>query len=482
MSYARGAYGRAAYGGGTVPRAARPGDALVIPGFESIFYWTTTLASAAYGSAAYGGRSAARFPSAGLAAVPDPSGAVTNLAIWWAFADVVSVIRIDPDGQQVPVRDSEALAMPAGTSRRNRSSNPSARDSLTGYTAGSNTTLSRLTDQDTGLEGVTTAVRGTATAAGTALVGLNIDQQNPGRDQYAWRVRTSALAATLGLSIAWYDSDSLLITTQTYLVDTATRTAAAAGWTDATVTIETWPGDARVGVVSYVATGLPAGGTLDVTARLRETVIAGGYFDGDSTPAAWIGTPGLSYSETAALVYVRDFEAPLDVPVTYRLTSSAAPGYVATSEEVTLPSVLGPEVGVRQALLTHPGLAHTMRVWIEAEPDSITNAMPQGVFEIDGRRHPVVITAEQRSGDRGTLTFIAETFDEAARIRAFLDDGSPLLLRTPAAWGHPPNWWLSFGDLTRKAWTHQASRQLRRLEVPFIEVSRPSLATRPLAA
>lgn len=485
MSYGRQTYGRAAFGGGTRPSNARQPGAIAVPGYDSVFYWTSTLPTAPYGRAAYGGRSSSFYPTAGVAAIPDPAGAVTNLVLWWAFADSVAVTRVHPDGSRVQVRDAEAVTMPRSSSRRNRSSNPKARDNLTGYTAGTNTTLSRITGLTIVVEDantITTAARGTATAAGTVEINTPVDAASPVREDYQWRARTSAVATTLGLSVDWYDRNSALLATQTYLVDSATRTAAVADFTTAQVSTATRPSDSVLGVVSYIGTGLPAGGTLDITGRLRETTIAGPYFDGDSPYAAWMGTPGLSFSQQGVVVYVHDFEAPLDVPVSYAITSSAAPGYVATSEPVTLAAQLGQGVGVREVLMTHPGLTHTIRVWIESEPDSISKAMEQGVFEIEGRRFPVVITGEQRGSARGSLTFVAETFDERDRLERFLDDGSPLLLRCPADYGHPPNWWLSLGDLDIKHWTHHARKPLRRLTVPFIEVERPSVATRPLAA
>ncbi|GAA4845462.1 hypothetical protein GCM10023201_40880 [Actinomycetospora corticicola] len=485
MTYGRQTWGRAAFGGGTRPAGARAPGGIAVPGFDTVFYWSTTLSTAPYGRAAYGGRSSSYYPTAGIAAIPDPAGAVTNLMLWWAFADAVAVTRIEADGTRVPVRDAEAVALPRSRSRRNRSSNPKARDSLSGYTAGTNTSISRITGVSVVIDDdntVTTAVRGTATAGGGIAIGMPLDAASPLTEQYQWRVRTSALATTLGLSIDWYDRDSQLLATQTYLVSGGTATAAAAGFTTAQVSVASRPGSSVLGVVSYIATGLSAGDTLDVTARLRETTIAGPYFDGDSPYAAWMGAAGLSFSQQGVAVYVRDFEAPLDTPVRYEITSSAAPGYAATSEAVTLLAQLGQGVGVREVLMTHPGLAHTIRVWVEKEPSSISKAMEQGVFEIEGRRFPVVITGEQRGSARGSLTFVAETFDERDRLERFLDDGSPLLLRCPADWGHPPNWWLSFGDLDIQHWTHHARKQVRRLEVPFIEVERPSVATRPLAA
>lgn len=476
-------YGGVTYAGSPLARAGLPGNALTVPGFTAIYYWTRAGSSSAYGQAAYGGRAAVSYPAAGLLASPDPDSATATIWVWWAFASEVILTRVDADGTRVPVRSSPVRLDPA-KSRRNYATNPKARDTLTGYTADANTTIDRLTGQTTPSEYVTAALRLTADVAGDVSVSMTGEPVGPVATSHGFWAKTSALVSDLYLQVQWYDKDSLSLGTQTYPTGDVAREQAVGAWSWCEVTIDSWPASAVVGVLSLGAAGVAASGTVDITGRLTETgeALGGGYFDGDFPASAWSGDPGLSYSDTSAIAYVIDAEAPLDTPVRYEISSGRAPGYAASTLDVVVP-------GDRfrspyDALLTHPGLAKTVPVWIEADPE-ITNTIEQGQFQVIGRRNKVVISAPQRAGDEGSLTFVCETLEQRRELRAMLDDGSPLLLRAKGGYGKPPNWWLAFGDLTVTPPTSGAANstgEVRRLTASFVEVDRPSAATRPLAA
>lgn len=474
-------YGRVTYGGSPVARTPRESGGYDVPGYDSVYYWSLRGIAASYGQAAYGGRRTFNLPAAGLFAEPDPAAGTVSIPLWWAYADEVIVSRRDADGTVTPLRDSP-IRLDRALSRTNQASNPKVRDNSTGYTAGTNTTLSRLQNQTLPTPYVTTALRATATAAGTARFQLATEAAPAGARTYGQWIRTSALASAIQLSITWFNISSVELSTQTYSTGTVGRTQAVGAYSWTTIVVDSWPENAITGVVSYLATGLPAGGTMDITGRLVEAgaVLGNGYFDGDFPGAGWSGTPGMSASLISPITYAVDAEAPLDSPVVYELTNALVPGFVASSELITLDSthVRAP----RDALLTHPGLTRTIPVWVETEPE-ITRPIEQASFQVIGRRRLIVVTAPQRGSDTGSLTFVVEGIEERKRLLDMLDDGSPLLLRAPASYGHPPLWWLSFGDVSIEApGNGVASYDLRRITATFTEVDRPSAATRPLVA
>lgn len=481
MAYGGQFYGEAAYGGSLVALGDPDYGGTTVADFDAVYFWARTGAIDAYGEAAYGGRSTTSYPSAGLFAAPDPDTSVVTVPVWWAFASLVTLTRVDvATGERTPVRDSP-ITMPAG-SRRNPASNPKASDTTTGHAAGTNTTLTRLTGLTTPFPRVTTGFRATATAAGGVAVAFSLDPVAPSDTTIALLVRALGGASGIGLSVAWYNAASTLLTTTTHPVPAAVVTAATTGWAQATVTVGGAPVGAVTGVVSITGSGLAAAGMLDFTARITAVgSTVGEYFDGDYPGSAWTGTPGLSYSDQSPIVSVVDAECPLDVPVRYELTSGTAAGFVASSQPVTLPGdrLLGTDR--RRCLLTHPGRAQTIPVWIEAAPE-VTRPIEQGTFKVIGRRRPVVISDPRRGADTGELTLVAETFEERDRLLAMLDDGSPLLLRAPAAFGWPPLWWLSIGSVVISPVLHYAPLQHRRITVSVTEVDRPSAATRALVA
>ena len=478
MGYGQARFGGEAYGGARSGQRAGVGG-IAVPGFDAVYYWTVAGGAGAYGRAAYGGRATSTFPIAGLAASPDPDTGIVTIPVWWAFASAAVLTRVDAaTGERTPLRDSPARL--GSGSRRNGSSNPKARDDLTGYTAGPNTTQVRLAGLTTPDPLVTTAVRLTASAAGSVSTAFSLDAVSTATTAHQLWVRSAATVTAMSLSVRWFDASSADLGVTTYPA-TVPLAQAATGWATASVVINTRPGTAVRGLASFTADGVAAAGWVDVTARLTElgAAVRGRYFDGDYPAAGWIGTPGLSYSDLAPVAYLVDAEVPLDRPVHYELTNPATPGFVASSSPVTL--VSDRLVGTRQCLLTHPGWSLTVRVWLAAEPE-VTNPLEQSAKKVIGRRRKVVVSDTQRAGDEGSMTFVAETFEERKRIKLLLDDGSPLLVRLPQSFGHPPLWWLSFGAATWKAQSHRSTVPLRTVTVSFVEVDRPSAATRPLVA
>lgn len=459
-------YGGATYAGSTQAYTGRD-SGLTVPGYDAVYYWQSSAAAGAYGSAAYGGRSSNPVPSAGLFASPDPATGVITVPAWWAYASYVSLYRITRDGERQQVRQSP-VQMPSG-SRHNNILNPKAKVDLTGLTAGTNTTLSRLTGQVTPSQYVTTAIRSTATAAGNVAFTATTDPANTIEATYGFWVRTSAAATDIRLSIQWFDINGVVVSTQTYPVSTTARTQAVNAWSWATVTVTTYPTDAATGVLQYSATGLPLGGTMDVTGRILEigNTLQGDYFDGDFPGGSWTGLTGVSYSEYGPIVYVVDGEAPLDTWVRYELSNPLVPGFTALSEEVIL------TCDKNTNWLTHPAdPEHPFKVWVEAAPER-TRKLARTVHEVINRSKPVVVSGAARVAEAGAITFITEGFVERDKLKAMTSDGTPLLLRAPAYLGYPGQMWLSLGDETEKPPSHYAPGTYKRMEYDFQIVDAP---------
>ena len=160
-----------------------------------------------------------------------------------------------------------------------------------------------------------------------------------------------------------------------------------------------------------------------------------------------------------------DGDAPLDVAITYEAT---APGqaFVAVSSPVTL-------AGQGGTWLSHPTLGPALRVIVTREPGA-ERAIQRGVHRILGRVYPVAVSADQRESATGTLQVMVETFAQRDALWALLDDGQPLLLRSPPTLGHGVGEWLSIGDVALAALGHGAWEAPRILSLPYQVVDTPA--------
>lgn len=163
--------------------------------------------------------------------------------------------------------------------------------------------------------------------------------------------------------------------------------------------------------------------TVDWPAATTATV---SRVDPDGTRVPIRGGDNLSLPGGVAIRY--DYEAPLDVPVSYVATSPDVPDVEVTSAQVTVAS------GGR-AWLKHPGkptlnraLAHFRALGAGTYP------VTRGVFAVEGRADPVVVSSVRRTLHDSTAMFRTGTALEEADVSALLADGSALLLQTPAGW------------------------------------------------
>lgn len=474
-AYGNDRYGGAAYGGSSYGRGDIAGSGVTFTGYQASFYWATSGSGTAIGGSAIGGAQALAPPAAGLFASPDPDSGTVTIPLFWAFAQYVTLTRVDADGIRTPVRGSSPFQI-VGNSRHNTASNPKSAIDLTGVQAGTNTTLTRLTGLTTPSSVVTTGFRGKATAAGAANITINTDAVGTLPTVYQFWAQCSAAPTAINMSVAWYDTNGLSLGTTTYAADPIAASQSFGQWSWCTIMVGSYPAGAASGVVSYQATGLPAAGTFDMTGRLTQQLSTPtdsyhkNYFDGDYQGAAWLGAVGASYSDKGDVNYATDGEAPLDVPFTYEMTNPTVPGYVARSTPITLDS------GGRRSWLTHPASPLTPRpVYILGPFGPLVRSIEQGVFypldSDDGL--PIVVTTSARRARTGTVQIFAESHEERDRLLGMFADGAPVLIRPPASYGEGDSLWLSLGELTETNRHPQQDTPYRVLSAPFYEVAPP---------
>jgi len=225
---------------------------------------------------------------------------------------------------------------------------------------------------------------------------------------------------------------------------------------------------------TFVATAVPSTGrvTLAITwsgaAAMNVVRVQGGLI---------YPVRGGSPIGTAGSVTFSDPEAPLDTPVSYRVTSSSTPYQVLESNAVTL-------VSHGSSWLTHPNrpdLAMQLsgQSWVERMPDRL-RPVSRGVFPVMGRYRNVVRTDGIRRAPSYVLDVATETFEKYANMVQLLQDASPLLLRTPAGYPFELQTWLSIGDVPENTVTSQVTQWLRRWPLPVEEVDAPSMVDAPV--
>lgn len=159
-----------------------------------------------------------------------------------------------------------------------------------------------------------------------------------------------------------------------------------------------------------------------------------------------------------------DYEAPLDVPVSYRVTDVDSSAVLDTTTTVTLAS------GGR-FWLGHPGKPTLNITPVVREIQPGTRKARSQNFDILGRTLPVGQSL-RRASYSGTLVLRARDEDELWGINEILDDGHVLLMRAPATWPGYGSRYIQVGDA-------EVAQQIRvpdgrfTVTLPWTEVSRP---------
>jgi hypothetical protein len=270
---------------------------------------------------------------------------------------------------------------------------------------------------DTG-DGRTFPITITGAPAGTGT--LDVRYADPGHHTYTPSVTSPApqqfatwtdLAASVDL---WSDAPLWFETWQD-----ATRTSESAS-TSITVDV----GEATLDAVLVDAIPLPyvqinawIGDPETVTSWSIEREAPGA--GGDANVIVWVGTAG------TAGISVIDREAPLEVPVRYKLILHR--GNVSTvfySPWITITGTIG-------CYLTDTSSGLTIPAQVQAWPER-ARAPRQAVLEVINRSDPIVIS-DVHTTPTGTWTFLTRTKDELDALYNVLLPGRLVLLRTQPA-------------------------------------------------
>lgn len=416
----------------------------------------------------YGGWSGGVAPFAALAggiiASPSPSTGTVTVSAWWPYAGTLQLMRTGPDGLRTAVRGGYPVTVSTPT-LTNYATNPNS-VSTSGYVPGTGSpTLSLLTRTD--------AVGGTAVRATNASAGTNevtVPQALPADPlvTVAFDLQLAAKATTLTVTVGWNDGNgNALAATSGSL--TADQISSATGqFTRMVFQFAPPAAAATCSTLKVTATGMPAGGTMDLDRwKLVPTNDDGAYADGDSLGAQWTGTAGLSTSVLAPVQTIVDGECPLDVACSYAVYTPTLTGGYARTPTITLASN-------ENSWLTHPGSpSMPVQVYPYATP-TLTRKIPQGTFPIIGRANPIVVSGSSRLSPTGVILFDAATFAARDQLLALFADGSAVLLRAPADYGYGQGWWLALGDIVEDPRGRPAWSQSRPLSCPFTVVDAPA--------
>jgi len=170
-----------------------------------------------------------------------------------------------------------------------------------------------------------------------------------------------------------------------------------------------------------------------------------------------------------ATLVIRDFEAPIGVPLTYTVTTwnAATPG---TTDTGTV-TVTIPDGGCDDTWLTDLARpTNTQRIVIE-RLDELAYTVPAGVHDILGRRTPIV-SSDIANTPTFELNFLTASDDERENARATLGNGVPVLLRTPPANGIGSLYFAVTGFREQRI-VNRARVQDRRFVVAAVQVERP---------
>ena len=165
---------------------------------------------------------------------------------------------------------------------------------------------------------------------------------------------------------------------------------------------------------------------------------------------------------------IRDYEAPLGVPLRYRYWVDEQPS-VAGEETITVPST--PALDPWLVDLVRP--TNSQRVTVQALPELAHDA-PAGVHWVLDRRSPIFAGGLAHT-PTFELTFSVADEGARQRARATLGNGVPVLLRTPPEQG-VGNLYFAVPSWREQRISALALHADRRFVVSAIQVTRPDPA------
>ena len=209
--------------------------------------------------------------------------------------------------------------------------------------------------------------------------------------------------------------------------------------------------------------------------RIELTVAAGKdrlaiYRTGPSSTVAYVRNYTAAVVAPGAVV-VRDFEAPLAVPLAYfaETWAAATPGAVTTNALGTITIADG---GCSDTWLTDLVRAGNTQKVVMESLDELAHEVPTGVHRILNRRTPIV-TSDVAWAPSFELEFLTADDDEREKARACLGNGVPVLLRTPPANGIG-SMYFSVVEWDEQRLVRSAREPARRFAVSAVQVDRPN--------
>jgi len=156
---------------------------------------------------------------------------------------------------------------------------------------------------------------------------------------------------------------------------------------------------------------------------------------------------------------VYDYEAPLNTPVTYRVTDDAT---VVESSPVTVTSYVSwlkaphfPALNVKVQFLSHP---------------QFSRVRPQGVHRVLNRADPVVVFGTLGTKE-GTLELLTGNSEAERAMEALVTSTGVVLLQVPNS--RVGEKWLTIGDVTDVPFTQLLREETVKWSLQVIEVTRP---------
>lgn len=468
--WATGAYARTAYGGrNTADYAPPPGQQTLpppIPGGTASWVYERNR-SLTYGVRGWAGRlSPTSYPGGGISIRPISASGVMEVTAWWPDADVLNLVRVQPDGTLAPVRGGVPVVAP-GPTRRNYCQNPSFEAGLNGTVPDLGTpTLTRPND-GTATQG-SYYLKATVASAGSCGVVIPNNLTQGSITTVGMDMRLSAAATSVTAQATWLDSTgaALPVASATLSANDINRSVSQFARQVLQLAV---PAAGVSATVKVVAAGLPAGGVMSLDGiTLENGATNGSYFDGGTYGATWLGTVDLSASALAPLCVVNDGECPLDVGVKYKLVNPALTGGTMTSDIATLPSE-------ERVWLTHPLTPdEPFEIFVEKRPLR-GRSSGQGVFQAIDDPMFLTIAPRRRSGWRSTSDIALWTFGTGSTelLWSYFDDNMPVLIRPPASKNWGIGMWISLGDLAEDPDGAADFQEILKLTGPWVQVDSP---------
>ncbi|WP_369212702.1 hypothetical protein [Streptomyces flavofungini] len=172
---------------------------------------------------------------------------------------------------------------------------------------------------------------------------------------------------------------------------------------------------------------------------------------------------------TSDIMVIEDHEAPMNVPVLYRIQLDDEDGEPASRRSSEPVTVRLDDINV--AWLKDPGNPQrNLRVMVQTAPDW-TRPIEQTAYVVKGRRNKVVLTG-RRQGLEGDLAVVTRSDEERRALHLLLDSGNTLLWQAAPGMG-VDDMYVAVGQAPEARMSKLAQDQWRTWTLPLIEQDMP---------